>query len=129
MAAKRILLVEDDRVVRFMLTHVLFDESYIVDGAASVSDALSQFARERYDLVIADWRLPDGSGLAIVDLAAGFGAKTIVISGYLFRLTFEAHEKHKFLMKPVRPSKLVKAVRRAIDDGRGAARRGRPAEA
>jgi DNA-binding response OmpR family regulator len=127
MAAKRILLVEDDRAVRFMLAHVLLGESYVVDSVESAVVALSYLARERYDLVISDWRLPDGDGLEIADEAAELGAKTIVMSGDLFGIPSEVRDRHahEFLMKPMRPSELLNAVHRVIDGGRGAVQRKR----
>jgi two-component system response regulator TctD len=60
---KRILLVEDEAHVLFMLTHVLTAEHYIVDAAASVAGAEACLATKRYDVAICDWRLPDGDGL------------------------------------------------------------------
>ena len=33
----------------------------------------------------ADWQLPDGDGLPIADTAADSGAKTFIMSSYLFR--------------------------------------------
>jgi DNA-binding response OmpR family regulator len=127
MAAKRILLVEDDRAVRFMLTLVLRGESYVVDSVESAVAALSYLARERYDLVISDWRLPDGDGLEIADEAAELGAKTIVMSGDLFQIPSEVRNRHehKFLMKPMRPSELVNAVHCSIHGGRRVVQRKR----
>jgi DNA-binding NtrC family response regulator len=73
-------------------------------------------AKERYDLAICDWRLPDGDGLTVADEAIEQGAKTIVISGHLFQIPAQAQERHEFLMKPMRPPELVAAVKRAIGE-------------
>jgi len=116
MAEKRILLVEDDPDVQFMLLHVLQAERYLADGADSAATARARLAAERYDLVIADWRLPDGSGLDVVNEASKQGAKTIVMSGYLFQIPRTTEPGHEFLMKPMRPGELVEAVKRAIGE-------------
>jgi two-component system OmpR family response regulator len=68
MPAKRILLVEDDADVRLMLETALRGEGYEVDPAATAARARASLDAARYDLVIADWRLPDGNGLDIADL-------------------------------------------------------------
>ena len=39
-----------------------------------------------YALVITDWRLPDGDGMIVADWEKEIGAKTFVMSGYLFEM-------------------------------------------
>ena len=68
----------------------------------------------RYALVIVDWRLPDGDGIEIADLAAATGAKTILASGYVLQMPAERVTAHEILMKPLRPRELLAAVERAI---------------
>jgi DNA-binding response OmpR family regulator len=114
MPENRILLVEDEATTRELLTHVLRAERYQVDVASTVEVAVAQLAAIRYGLVIADWVLPDGNGIDIADYAANLGAKTILVSGYLFRLPAGAAERHQLMMKPVRPDEMVAAVRRSI---------------
>jgi DNA-binding response OmpR family regulator len=110
---KRILLVEDDEV-RELLALALRSEGYVVDTAASASRALLNLTQSSYDLVIADWRLPDGDGTLIANFAEQLGAKTLVMSGYLFHMPRGRLDERQMLMKPVRPSELVVAVRESI---------------
>jgi DNA-binding response OmpR family regulator len=116
---KRILLVEDDDDVAPLLMHVLIGEGYAVDLATTRMEAWRYLDAHRYDLVVADWRLPDGDGSVIADAGAELGAKTLVMSGYLFRMPGGRAERHQTLMKPIRPSELVDVVRRAIGPPRG----------
>src|SRR2546423_10891085 len=74
MAAKRILLVEDEEEIADILALVLRGEGYVVDTAATVAQARRQLRSLRYALVNSDLRLPDGDGLEIVDRAAELGA-------------------------------------------------------
>ena len=53
---------------------------------ATTNEAIEFLDRLAYSLVISDWRLPDGNGLLIADIAAELGAQTIVMSGYLFQM-------------------------------------------
>jgi hypothetical protein len=53
-------------------------------------------------VVVADWRLPDGDGIELADWAARLGAKTVIVSGYLFALPPASTARHEVIMKPVR---------------------------
>ncbi len=118
MAEKRILLVEDERSIHELLTHALRAEGYLVDVATTLAEAWRELDTHPYDLVIADWRLPDGDGTVIADAAAELGAKTCVMSGYLFRMPGGRSELHETLMKPLRPSEIVAVVVRSIGKAR-----------
>ena len=87
MPVKRILFVEDDREVSNMLGIALRGEGYDVDLAGTAARARMLLASLRYDLVVADWRLPDGDGLDLLDQALKDGAKTMILSGYLIGYT------------------------------------------
>jgi DNA-binding response OmpR family regulator len=114
MPEKRILLVEDEPATRDIIAHVLWTEGYRLDVATTVAEATNFLGSGTYALVIADWRLPDGDGLLIVDLGIELGAKTIFMSGYLFQIPGGRADRHEMLMKPIRPSELIDAVERAI---------------
>jgi DNA-binding response OmpR family regulator len=113
MTEKRILLVEDEAITRDLLEDVLLAEGYRLDAASTVVEAITCLGRKTYALVIADWRLPDGDGLLVADMASEQGAKTFVMSGYLLQIPSWRAE-HESLMKPLRPSEIVQAVERAI---------------
>jgi DNA-binding response OmpR family regulator len=114
MTGKRILLVEDERDIQALLAEVLRDESYAVDLAGTVREAKMRLAEQTYDLVIADWKLPDGDGRLIADWATELGAKTFVMSGYLSRMPGGRASDHETLMKPIRLPEFVDLVRRSL---------------
>ena len=114
MAVKRILLVEDEEEIADILALVLRSEGYIVDTAGTLAQARRHLQSLRYALVNSDLRLPDGDGLEIVDRAAELGARTSILSGYVFQLPSDAADRHEVLMKPMRPSEFVSAVHRLI---------------
>src|SRR5438270_11224180 len=103
MAAPRSLLVEDDRDTAGLLEHVLIAADYTVDVVASAAEAMQRVAENRYGLIIADWRLADGDGLAVVDRAADLGMKTAVLTGYAFGLPPDTTTRHEVWLKPMRP--------------------------
>jgi DNA-binding response OmpR family regulator len=82
----RILLVEDDTNVRVLMEHVLLSERYEVDPAATIAAARTLIGRNRYDLVLADGVLPDGSGIEIAKEAERRGIPAIMVTAYAFRL-------------------------------------------
>ena len=114
MPEKRILLVEDELSIRELLAHVLHSEGYQIDVVDTVAAAMACLDARPYALAIVDWRLPDGDGLLIADTAAELGAKTMLMSGYLFQLPSGRTARHEMLMKPLRPSEVLAAVERSI---------------
>jgi len=114
MPGNRILLVEDEPLISDLLAHNLIDEGYSVDVAVSAAEAEAFLTRTAYALVITDWRLPDGDGLVIADMAAQLGAATFVMSGYLLQMPAGRAARHEILMKPLRPSELLVAIERRI---------------
>ncbi len=65
-ADARILVVEDDADQRMLVLGLLKREGYAVAEAATVAAAREALARVPVDLVLSDWRLPDGDGLALL---------------------------------------------------------------
>jgi two-component system response regulator HydG len=110
----RILLVEDDANVRLLLEHVLCGEGHEVDPTATVEQALSYLHQRRYDLVVADGKLPDGTGMAIGDVASADGVRTLIITGFALQLPREELGRFDYLLKPVRPAELVRAIDRKL---------------
>ncbi|HWH92256.1 MAG TPA: HD domain-containing phosphohydrolase [Baekduia sp.] len=64
---ERLLVVGDDTQVRDVLARTLGHEGYRCTLAADIADALSWLRRAPYDLIVCDVRLPDGSGLDLVE--------------------------------------------------------------
>src|ERR1700726_876113 len=114
MSASRILLLEDDEDVSELLVLVLRGAGYIVDLAVNVAQANHHLAEGGYELVVADWRLPDGDGIEIANRAADLGAKTAILSGYALQMTPEKSARHEIGMKPIRPTELIAAVERCL---------------
>ena len=62
----RILVVDDDRLIRWSLCRELQDAGYATEQAGTVAEALAQLANELPDLVLLDYALPDGSGVEVL---------------------------------------------------------------
>jgi DNA-binding response OmpR family regulator len=65
----RILFVEDDKEIRSLIEEFLTDAGYEVDTAGTVAQGHSLLDIRKYDLVMVNGRLPDGTGLAVAQEA------------------------------------------------------------
>lgn len=110
--------MDDDAGVREVLAGILQDSGYIVDTAATLAGAKQLLARFRYGVVLADWRLPDGDGSIVANLATAVGSYAFVMSGYLAKMLPGSIDARQTLMKPIMRSELLAAVHACI----GAAR-------
>ena len=112
----RILLAEDDADVRVVVEHVLLDGGYEVDAARDLGSARDLLLSRDYDLVLSDGRLPDGTGMELVDVAQEKGIPALILTGYAFILRELASDpnKYKVLLKPLRPQEIIQAVEDAL---------------
>ena len=65
----RILIVEDESIIRAALRRLLEKNNYNIDDAASVDESTSRFNLHEYDLIISDLRLPGAPGTDLIKLA------------------------------------------------------------
>jgi DNA-binding NtrC family response regulator len=61
-----ILVVDDEKTLRYALQEGLAEEGYRVETAGDIASALEILGREEYHLALLDQKLPDGSGLALL---------------------------------------------------------------
>jgi len=82
-ASARILVVDDDAPLRRALPHLLASEGRSFDDCASVAETIARLHDTQYDLILLDYRLPDGTGLAVLDWLASRrrSEAVIMISG------------------------------------------------
>jgi two-component system, NtrC family, response regulator PilR len=79
-----LLVVDDEPDLRTLYELTLLREGYDIETAGSVEEAWQLLAGRTYNAVITDMRLPDGTGLELLQRieAAGRREKTIVITAY-----------------------------------------------
>jgi signal transduction histidine kinase/ActR/RegA family two-component response regulator len=112
----RILLVEDHADTRASMAAVLRRMGCSVAEAATVGEASALAATSRFDLLISDIGLPDGSGADLMrELKRNHGLRGIALSGYgmeddQMKSAAAGFELH--LTKPVRTAKLKEALLR-----------------
>jgi len=62
----KILLVDDNAVVRDMLVDLVGSLGYVADAASGGAEALALFDRNRYDIVLTDLLMPGMSGWEVL---------------------------------------------------------------
>jgi len=82
----RIYVVENDSDSRQMLTLLLMSWGHEVASASTMGEALQHLPGHRYDVLISDLGLPDGSGWQLMERLRELGAENagypIAMSGY-----------------------------------------------
>ncbi|MGH6750674.1 MAG: sigma-54-dependent transcriptional regulator, partial [Bradyrhizobium sp.] len=76
------LLVEDDRASLEALTELVEAEGFTVSGAGEAAAARAVLASGAVDVLLTDLMLPDGSGLDLLQEAAGAGVAVVLITGH-----------------------------------------------
>lgn len=118
----RILLVEDEDVIRTELGRLLARHQHDVTLAATLAEARREFAASRFELVISDLRLPDGAG---TELIAETGSIPVLIMTS-YATVPSAVEAMKlgavdYISKPFAHKDLVAAVERILEQHRAVA--------
>lgn len=80
----RVLIVDDEPMIRQLLTDVLGDEGYRVDTVPSGEEAVIKLRDTRYDFVITDLMMPEMSGIQVIETVKQLDPETevIVMTGY-----------------------------------------------
>ncbi len=108
----KILFVEDNVHTSQALKLMLELRDYSVDTSASVAEAIGRLSSSRYDLLISDMNLPDGSGYDI--LASGpTSMPSIAVSGYFSdsdKLELRRRGFSDCLVKPFRVEQLADTI-------------------
>jgi DNA-binding NtrC family response regulator len=115
-----ILLLEDHELTRRRLGSVLEKEGYRVRTAADGEEGLALFQAERFDLIVADLRMPRRDGLEVLRATRGKGAdvEVIVVTGHGDEeVVVQALREGaaNFLRKPIDIEQLLHAVERALE--------------
>ncbi len=113
----KILVVEDESVIRTALQRLLERSDYVVSEASSVKEAESLFTLTSFDLIISDLRLPGAPG---TDLIKKAGATPVLIMTSYASLRSAVDSMRMgavdYIAKPFDHGDMLKAVERIISD-------------
>jgi len=116
----RILVIDDDRVIRQTIAVTLEDEGYTVDTAENGREAIEKANANFYNLAIVDWRLPDFEGTKLLRKLKETTPKMakIMLTGYpSMNNAIEAVNERAdaFLTKPVAIDKLLTKMKELLE--------------
>jgi excisionase family DNA binding protein len=75
----RVLVVDDEQIVRDLLQVTLSGAEYDVDAAAGGAEAIERLQNGTYDLLITDVRMPGTDGLAVVRAARRLSSSLSIV--------------------------------------------------
>ena len=118
MSFEKILIVEDDLVIRNLLQTIFLRHKLPVTLANTLAEAQVQLAKEPFDLMMLDLRLPDGDGLKFLEQVATFPERPLVVMVTGFGSVESAVACMRagafdYVLKPFSPSQIDVILRKA----------------
>ena len=115
----RFLLLEDDLTFSLILEGFLKKEGFEVDVVHRVKDAVRALETQTYHLLLLDYRLPDGTGMELLEAIRKRGLSLPAIMMTSVRDVGTAVRAMRlgafdYITKPVNPDELLMVVREAL---------------
>jgi PAS domain S-box-containing protein len=121
----RILVVDDEQVVRDVINRVLTGEGYKVETVDNAADALKKIESKRYSLILVDIKMPGMDGVTlykrIQKIDKSLARRVVFITGDVMGADTEkflAETKVAHIDKPFDAEQLSREVQRALTAGR-----------
>ena len=119
MSTGKILVVDDEDIVRTSCSRTLVPEGYDVRLAKNGVEGLQMAAEERFDLVLTDLKMPDMDGIDVLRNIKEKWPEThvIIVTGYQTVDTAVKAIKlgaSNYIEKPFTPDALLSAVTEAL---------------
>jgi DNA-binding response OmpR family regulator len=115
----KILVVDDEPVIRDSLRDVLQAEGYQIDCAENGEAAIEALKQADYDLMLLDIRMPGMSGIEVLQYAGQIApdTKVILLTAHgTLETAVDAlrHGAHDYILKPASSSSILGSVARAL---------------
>jgi DNA-binding NtrC family response regulator len=121
---RRILIAEDDDIIRQIISKALVDEGYAVNATADGEQAWEELRHDSYDLLVTDNEMPRLTGIKLIERVrkAGMSLPVIVASGNF--PVDRARDYPQFqiaavIPKPFRNLEFLDAVRNVLSSKEG----------
>jgi DNA-binding NtrC family response regulator len=117
---EKILIVDDEKIIRESLYHWFEDDGYTVEAAESGESALKKFLVESSDLLLVDLKMPGMGGLELLKEVKKINPETIVIMITAYASVNSAIAAIKdgaydYVTKPIDPDDLANLVSKAFE--------------
>jgi ActR/RegA family two-component response regulator len=113
---RRLLLVDDEAVIRITLSAILSKHGFEVSAAATVAEALQKITSQQFEVLLSDLNIGNpGDGLTVVSAMRRTqpDAVTMILTGYpAFETALEAirQQVDDYVVKPADVPALVKTI-------------------
>jgi response regulator RpfG family c-di-GMP phosphodiesterase len=116
----RILVVDDEKVIREILADFLNMEGYVVHTVEDGVEALKELHRRSYNLVISDLKMPNMGGLELIQKITeeSLPVLTVIMTGFgTVETAIEAMKRgaYDYILKPFKVEEVMHIVQRGLD--------------
>jgi len=119
----KILLAEDEEVLRMLVVDTLEDEGYSIDEACDGQEAYDLIKQNDYDLILLDYMMPVYTGLELIELIRKENIQTKIM---MLSAKSQATDQQKvleagadyFMSKPFSPIQLVERIEEILGEAR-----------
>jgi response regulator RpfG family c-di-GMP phosphodiesterase len=116
----RILVVDDEKVIREILADFLDMEGYVVHTVEDGVEALKELHRRSYNLVISDLKMPNMGGLELIQRITeeSLPVLTVIMTGFgTVETAIEAMKRgaYDYILKPFKVEEVMHIVQRGLD--------------
>lgn len=125
LAGSKILVVDDEPVIREFINQVLSEEGCEVDAVATAEEALQKITSQQYNLLLLDIKMPGMDGVELYNrikrLERQLARRVMVITGDIISYDTErflARNKLSYIEKPFTATQLIDRLGRALGTGR-----------
>ncbi len=116
----KILIIDDEKSIRYTLRDILEYEKYEVDEAKDGEEGFDMLKKNNYDVALCDIKMPKMDGIEVLEKSGSLGKDTqfIMISAHgTIKTAVEATKlgAFDFIQKPPDLNRLLLCVRNALD--------------
>lgn len=116
----RILVVDDERVIRDVLSDFLSMEGYLVRSVEDGVQALRELGSTPYNLVISDLKMPNMGGLELLEeiKRQNLNVLTVIMTGFgTVESAIEAMKRgaYDYILKPFKVDEVIHIVKRGLE--------------
>jgi two-component system response regulator AtoC len=120
MSKTRVLIVEDEKLIRWSLRQRFDEEGYVADEAETGKQALAMLQDNIYDLVTLDYKLPDITGLEVLEELRRHDRDMVVIMITAFSNVEDAVQAMRlgafdYISKPFKMDELMMVIDRGLE--------------
>ncbi|MFN0276534.1 MAG: sigma-54-dependent transcriptional regulator [Chitinophagales bacterium] len=116
----KILIIDDDPTFCTMLKGFLVKKDFNVDAVFSGTEGLSRVQKEKYEVVLSDFRLPDIDGLELLKAIKeeNPALPVVIMTSYAdIRIAVQAMKigAFEYVTKPVNPDEILLTIKNALN--------------